>query len=153
VRIRTCTSQVAAYSSLRRKRSASPAKPTAPNEITSKESTMNRHFACALVIATAAAGNAFADDITMETTPFNSTMDRAQVQSELQQARASGIDPWSQTYDPLAGFRSERTRAEVSAEYTAGRARVSAFNGEDSGSVYLARHEPQQPASHMAAAE
>jgi hypothetical protein len=114
---------------------------------------MNRNLAIALVLATAAAGNAFADDITVESTPFVSTMSRAQVQADMQQARAAGIDPWSQTYDQLAGFRSERTRAEVTAEYTAERASVSAFNGEDSGSVYLASHEPQQPASHLAAAE
>ncbi|MDB5856488.1 MAG: hypothetical protein JWQ76_177 [Ramlibacter sp.] len=114
---------------------------------------MNRNFALALVIATAAAGNAFADDITVEAMPFTSSMSRAQVQADLQQARASGIDPWSQSYDQLADFRGERTRAEVSAEYTAERDYVAALNGEDSGSVLLARRELPQPIAHLASAE
>jgi hypothetical protein len=78
-------------------------------------------------------------------------MSRAEVQADLQQFRASGIDPWSQSYDQLAGFRSERTRAEVTAEYTAERDQVAAMNGEDSGSIYLARHDLPQPASQLAA--
>jgi hypothetical protein len=134
-------------------RRASRSKPTNHNYLPSKESTMNRNIAFAFVLATAAAGNAFADDITVETTPFVSTMTRAEVQADMQQARSSGIDPWAQDYDQLAGFRSERTRADVTAEYTAERASVSALNGEDSGSVYLAGREPQQPTSHMAAAK
>jgi hypothetical protein len=114
---------------------------------------MNRNLAIALVLATAAAGNAFADDITVEATPFQSTMARAQVQAEMQQARAAGIDPWSQTYDQLAGFRSERSRADATAEYTAERASVAAFNGEDSGSVQLASRDLPSPVAHIAAAE
>ena len=111
---------------------------------------MNRKFALSLLLA-AAAGTAFADDITMEHTLFTSTLDRAAVQADLQQARSSGVDPWAQDHDHLAGFRSERTRADVSAEYVSGRDEVAARNGEDSGSVALARREPQQPAAHMAA--
>jgi hypothetical protein len=139
---------------IRRKRSASHSKPTDPKQApTSKESTMNRHFALALVLATAAAGNAFADDITVESTPFVSTMSRAEVQADLQQARASSIDPWAQDYDHLAGFRSERTRADVSAEYMAERDQVAALNGEDSGSVVLARRDLPAPVVHVAAAQ
>lgn len=114
---------------------------------------MNRNFALALCIATAAAGNAFADDITVEATPFVSTMSRAQVQEEMMQARAAGIDPWAQDYDHLAAFRSERTRAEVTAEYTAERDNVAALYGEDSGSVLLARRDLPAPVAHVAAAE
>ena len=114
---------------------------------------MNRKIAFAFVLATAAAGTAFADDITVEATPFMSTMSRAEVQAEMQQARSSGIDVWAQDYDQLAAFRSERTRADVSAEYTAERDRVAALNGEDSGSVYLARNDLPQPVTHVAAAE
>ena len=115
---------------------------------------MNRTFALSLVLAAAAAGNAFADDITIETTPFVSTMSRAEVQAELAQARASGIDPWAQDYDHLAGFRSERSRAEVTAEYTAERDIVAALNGEDSGSMHLAQGDlPAPVAAQVAAAE
>jgi opacity protein-like surface antigen len=114
---------------------------------------MNRHFAIALVLATAAVGNAFADDITVEATPFQSTMSRAEVQADMQQARASRIDPWAQDYDQLAAFRSERSRADVTAEYTADRDSVAAFNGEDSGSVKLASRDLPAPIAHIAAAE
>lgn len=48
---------------------------------------MNRKLALALVIATAAAGNAFADDITVETVPFRSTATRAEVQAQYIAAR------------------------------------------------------------------
>ena len=111
---------------------------------------MNRKLALSLVFAAAAAGNAFADDITMERTPFTSTLSRAEVQADLQQARSTGADPWAQDYDHLAGFHSERTRAEVSAEFITERDEVAAQNGEDSGSVSMARREPHQPAAHMA---
>jgi len=113
---------------------------------------MNRKTAFAFVLATAAAGTAFADDITVEATPFVSTMTRAEVMADLQQARASRIDPWAQDYDQLAAFHSERSRADVTAEYTAERDHVAALNGEDSGSVYLARHDMPAPV-RVAAAE
>lgn len=48
---------------------------------------MNRQLALALVIATTAAGNAFADDITIETTAFRSTATRAEVQAQYIAAR------------------------------------------------------------------
>jgi hypothetical protein len=106
---------------------------------------MNRNIAFAFVLATAAAGTAFADDITVEATPFVPTLSRAEVRAEMLQARAAGIDPWAQDYDQLAAFHSERSRADVTADYTAERDRVAALNGEDSGSVYLARSDMPQP--------
>jgi hypothetical protein len=99
---------------------------------------MNRKIALSLVLATAAAG-ALADDITIETTTFKSTLTRAEVQAALQQHRQSGIDPWADHYDHLKDFRSDRTRAEVQAEYIAARDEVHALNAEDSGAAYLAR--------------
>ena len=114
---------------------------------------MNRNIAFAFVLATAAAaGTAFADDITVETTPFVSTMTRAEVRAEMQQARAAGINPWAQDYDQLAAFHAERSRADVTAEYTAGRDQVAALNGEDSGSVYLARGPLPAPVTQVALA-
>ncbi|MDB5900915.1 MAG: hypothetical protein JWP22_617 [Ramlibacter sp.] len=89
--------------------------------------------ACALI------GNAFADDITIDPTPFVSSRTRAEVQQELKEYKASGIDLWADNYNPVAGLTSGKTRAQVRAEYLAERDKVAAFNGEDSGSVYLAR--------------
>lgn len=86
----------------------------------------------------AAAGSVFADDITVDATPFVSTATRAQVQAELAQFKQSGANPWSNRYNPLAQFTSQRTRAQVQAEYVDARDRVAAFTGEDSGSAYLA---------------
>ena len=106
---------------------------------------MNRNIAFAFVLAAAAAaGIARADDITVEATPFVSTLSRAEVMADLQQARG-GVNPWAQDYDQLAAFHGERSRADVAAEYTAGRDQVAALNGEDSGSVYLARADLPQP--------
>lgn len=112
---------------------------------------MNRHFALALVIASAAAGNAFADDITVDPVQFTSSISRAEVQAELDQFRQSGANPWAKSHDQLAGLRSERTRAEVTADYLAERARVAAMGGEDSGSMYLAQGEMPAPVAASAA--
>lgn len=68
----------------------------------------------------------------------NGQAQRSQVQAQYQQYRKEGVNPWSTSYNPLRGFRSERTRAEVTAEYLASRNAVEAFTGEDSGSAYLA---------------
>jgi hypothetical protein len=91
------------------------------------------------LLSLAAAGVAFADDITPDSTAsVPSLKTRAQVQAELQQARANGsIKVWSTSYNPLTVAKTERTRAEVRAE------RDSRFDvamyGEDSGSFALSR--------------
>lgn len=100
---------------------------------------MNRNIAIALVLA-ATAGASFADDITVDSTPFASSATRAEVQSELKGFTQSGINPASNQYNPLAHFSSQRTRAAVTAEYRQARNQVAALNGEDSGSAYLAAH-------------
>ena len=101
---------------------------------------MNRKAALALLLAaSAAAGNAFADDITVETVPFASTASRAEVVGQLAAFRASGANPWALEFDALAGFKGTRSRAQVTAEYLAERDKVAAFTGEDSGSGYLAQ--------------
>ena len=99
---------------------------------------MNRHFALALV-ALAAATPAFADDITIDPTPFVSTRSRAEVIGEMQQFRHAGANPWADEYNPLAEFRSDRTREQVTLDFQASRDSVAALTGEDSGSMYLAR--------------
>jgi hypothetical protein len=100
---------------------------------------MKRSVAASLlVLAAAASGAAFADDITVETHPFVPALTRADVQAQLQQYRAGGVNPWSTSYNPLKQFSSSRARADVVAEYVQARDEVAALNGEDSGSSYLA---------------
>ncbi len=102
---------------------------------------MNRNITSALVIALAsvAAGNAMADDITIDTTPFTSTKSRTEVLTDLAQYRQAGVNPWSTSYNPLRGFQSTKSVAQMRAEFVAARDEVAAFNGEDSGAAYLAQ--------------
>lgn len=84
-----------------------------------------------------ASSAARADDITIDTTPFQSTRTRAEVQAELFQYKKGGVNPWSISYNPLARFQSTQTREQVQAEYRAVRESVAALTAEDSGSAYL----------------
>jgi hypothetical protein len=109
----------------------------------------------ALAVAAAACNVAFADDITIDPTPFVSTKSEAQVLAEMKEFRASGVNPWSGSYNPLASFNSTRTRDEVKAEFLASRQETQAFMGEDSGSTYLPANSqagrPIQAARQLAA--
>ena len=102
---------------------------------------MNRNFASALVIALAsvATNNAMADDITIDTTRFTSTKSRTEVLADLAQYRQAGVNPWSTSYNPLKGFQSTRSAAQVRAEFVAARDEVAALGGEDSGAAWLAQ--------------
>ena len=101
---------------------------------------MTRTCALCLSLAfAAAAGNAMADDITIDPNPFVSTATRAQVMEDLRQYRMAGINPHADDYNQLAQFRSTLTRAEVMAQFHASRNEIAAFSGEDSGSIHLAR--------------
>ncbi|HYD77514.1 DUF4148 domain-containing protein [Ramlibacter sp.] len=106
---------------------------------------MKRTLAIALVTA-AAAGTAFAENYAeYNNIPFDSSRTRAEVQAELAQFKASGVNPWSRGYSQTANFESQKTRAEVVGDYIVARDRVAAMTGEDSGSAYLARNGQQQP--------
>jgi hypothetical protein len=72
---------------------------------------------------------------------FNGTRTRAEVQAELASYQKAGVNPWSIAFNPLKSFKSEKTRAQVTAEYLADRDAVAAMNGEDSGAAYLAQHQ------------
>ena len=100
---------------------------------------MTRTYALCLSLAFVAAGNAMADDITIDPNPFVSSATRAEVMEDLRQYRMAGINAHADDYNPLAQFRSTLTRAEVMAEFHASRTQIAAFSGEDSGSIYLAR--------------
>jgi hypothetical protein len=114
---------------------------------------MNRTLALAIAaLSAAAAVSARADDITIDHTPFTSTLTRAEVVADMHRFRAAGLPPWAYGYDQLAHFRSAKTRQQVTAEFMASRAAVAAFNGEDSGSAYLAQHQqPWMPGGTMLA--
>jgi len=103
---------------------------------------MNRKTLSAALILVAAAGSAFADDITVETTAFTSSRTRAEVQAELQQSQQQGVDPWARDYNPLQSFRSGTTRAQVTAEFLAARDEVAASNSEDGGASWRAARAP-----------
>ena len=96
--------------------------------------------AAALALTAIASGNAYADDITIDPTPFVSTRTRAEVQSEVMgQGEALRIanSEWS-TQNTAMMPQSTLTRAQVRQEYIATRNEVNALNAEDSGSSYLA---------------
>jgi hypothetical protein len=87
--------------------------------------------------ATLASAAARADDITVDTTPFQSVKTRAEVQAELSQYTQAGVNPWSTRYNPFASFKSTLTREQVQAEFRAEREQIAAMTSEDSGSAYL----------------
>jgi len=110
---------------------------------------MNRNMATALGIAAAAAvaavamasGKAFADDITINNTPFVSTLSRAEVRADLLKnsrlARELASE-WSMQYNNASPQgRTAYSGAQARAEYAASRDEVRQLNGEDSGSMYL----------------
>jgi len=81
--------------------------------------------------------------------PFESTLTRAQVQAEFEQARKAP-NTYSISYNPVTNFKSQRTREEVRAEFMANRDAVAAMTGEDSGSTYLAARKPVVEATRLA---
>lgn len=97
--------------------------------------------AAALALAAIASGNAYADDITIDPTPFVSTRTRAEVRSEVMgqgEALRMASSEWSTQMNSTMLPQSTVTRAQVTQEYIASRREVNALNGEDSGSSYLA---------------
>jgi hypothetical protein len=99
---------------------------------------MNRKALITGIAIAAAAFAASAESYEAYNKPFVSTASRAAVQAESAQRATGAANPWSIRYNPLAQFRSEKSRAQVTAEYIAQRELVAAFTGEDSGSGYLA---------------
>lgn len=109
---------------------------------------MNRNMATALGIAATAAvaaavmasGKALADDITIEKTPFVSTMSRAEVRTDLlrnSQVARELASEWSMQFNNQSPVRSAYSPAQARATYAASRDEVRQLNAEDSGSMYL----------------
>lgn len=103
---------------------------------------MNRIARIAAIALTfAAAGSAFADDITVDGTQHQSLKSRADVRAELAQFQAGKTDPWNQEYSLAAQFKSQLTREQVLADLTKARdsGELAALASEDSGSTFLAQ--------------
>ncbi len=104
---------------------------------------MNRitRIAAVASLSFAAAGSAFADDITIDTTTHQSLKSRAEVLAELNAYQQKGINPWSTSYNPAREFRSVLSRDAVLAELKAAQqsGELVGMQGEDSGSAYLAQ--------------
>ena len=101
---------------------------------------MNRTLIAA--IALVAASSAFAESPLAGNTPFTGAKSRTEVQAELQQYQAAGVNPWDQNYDQLRGLQSTKTRAQVTAEFLQSRDQTAALTREDSGSAYLSLRTP-----------
>ena len=100
--------------------------------------------AALLAVAAIVSVNAYADDITIDTTPFVSSRARADVRAE-----AVGLSSASSEWKMQAGsdFQPDRsyTNRAARAEYIAARREVNAFTAEDSGSSYLAMQQRRHP--------
>jgi hypothetical protein len=114
---------------------------------------MNRTRLALIAALSVAAFSAQADDADPSGQFANSVaqtqVSRAQVRAGFVQSRTEA-NPWSTSYNPLASFRSQRSRADVQAEYLASRNAVAAFTAEDSGSAYLAAAPRATEARHLA---
>jgi hypothetical protein len=108
----------------------------------------------AIALSFAAAGSAFADDITIDNAQHVSTLTRAQVDAERVAFQKAGPAPWSIRYNQFAA-PSKASRSDVKAELAAARAsgELQGMFGEDSGSAYLAAHTPVRSASHVVTAQ
>ena len=97
--------------------------------------------AALFAVAAIASGNAYADDITVDTTPFVSSKTRAEVRAEVmgqsEQLRIASSE-YSMQLNHAPQVSSGYTRAQATAEYIAARDQVKALNAEDSGSSYFA---------------
>jgi hypothetical protein len=117
----------------------------------SKEIDMNRKFASTFAIASTAAsvfaiaaivsGNAYADDITIDDTPFVSTKTRAEVRAEVigqSESLRTASSEWAMQMNEPAQPNSAYTREAAQAEYIASRDEVNSRNAEHGGSSYFA---------------
>ena len=104
---------------------------------------MNRTIASSLCLGTAAAalaaaavmaaGNAYADDITMDTMPAVLSAPRAVIKAQT----LDRTDDWTLQHNQVPHPMSGVTPAKAKADYAAARDEVRALNAEDSGSSYF----------------
>lgn len=113
---------------------------------------MNRTSLIVGLAIAAAAASASAESYEEYNAPVLSNTAQVAVQPAAVYVRQAGVSPWSISYSPLAQFRSEKTRAQVTAEYVSARDLVDAFTGEDSGSGFLAGRPAAAGETRIAAA-
>jgi hypothetical protein len=97
--------------------------------------------AAVLAFAAIASGNAYADDITIDNTPFVSSKTRAEVRAEVMDQSghlSNASSEWAMQLNEPAKPNSAYTSKAAQAEYIASRDEVNARNAEDSGSSYIA---------------
>jgi hypothetical protein len=120
---------------------------------------MNPHLASSLTLVTAAAaaalvmasGNAYADDITIDNTPFISKASRAEVRSDFKRSGTSPLTEWNtQQSDPVQS-NSSYTSSQARSDYVRSRGEVLSVTSEDSGSSYFKMRDPRRAASIMGA--
>jgi len=78
---------------------------------------------------------AYADEITVEQSPFVSSRTREEVNAEIRTPYPGG-NPWSGSYN-MFQEHGTATSEQVQGEYIMTRDQVRAFHGEDSGSAYV----------------
>ena len=101
--------------------------------------TITATAAAAFALAALASSNAYADDITVDNTPFVSSKTRAEVQAEvIGQDMTIASSEWAGQMNEPRRTMSYLTRAQSTAEFLSARREVSALNAEDSGSSYFA---------------
>jgi hypothetical protein len=124
------------------------------NRRTSSAIAFSSSIAAATLAATVMAGNALADDITIDNTPFVSQRTRAEVQAELFSQRDQlRSTEWTMQHNQPQQNATGYTSAQARAEYIALRDEVHAMNSEDSGSASLAQVRPHtSPSSSFAMA-
>jgi len=96
--------------------------------------------AAAVAAAALVSGTSYADDITVDNTPFVSSRSRADVQAELlgqADALRSAASEWAMQSNQPPQLKSTYTREQARNEYKAARQEVNALNAEDSGSSYF----------------
>jgi hypothetical protein len=124
-----------------------------------EENDMTRNLRCAiatgavttialLALAVIASTPAYADDITVEQSPFVSSRTREEVSAEAKTPYPGG-NPWSGAYNMFQS-RSTATSEQIQGEYITNRDTANAFHGEDSGSVYILKAQSLAPSSASA---
>jgi hypothetical protein len=98
-----------------------------------------------LAVAFIASTPAYADDITVEQSPFVSSRTRQEVSAELKIPYPGG-NPWSGSYNMFQA-RGTTTSEQIQGEYSMNRDKANAFHGEDSGSVYILKAQSLAPSS------
>jgi hypothetical protein len=118
---------------------------------------MNPHLASSLALVTAAAaaalviasGNAYADDPTIDNTPFISKVSRADVRSDFKKSGPNPLTEWSlQQSDPVQPSASY-TGSDARSDYVRSRGEVLSVTSEDSGSSYFKMRDPRRATATM----